>query len=181
MRLDARRNRERVLLAAREVFAEKQHDASMDDVARRAGVGIGTLFRNFPKRIDLVRALYEEDLQQLGPLAAELAITHKPWEGLVEWLQAFVAFSQANRAIICELSQPSERDPEFDRRAREQIDDAVGNVLDRALAARAVDPDLTPGDLVQLIGGIVLSIAADETRNDYLLNLMLRGIRTPRE
>lgn len=180
-RLDARLNRERLLIAAREIFTEKPLDASMDDVAKRAGVGTGTLFRNFPRRIDLVRAIYEENLEQLGTLAAELSTTREPWEGLVEWLHAFVAFSQANRSIIGEMSQASERDPEFDRRCRAQIDAAIGDVLDRALAARAVDPDLTTGDLVQLIGGIVLSIAADDTRNDYLLKLMLRGIQRSQE
>lgn len=180
-RLDARRNRERLLTAAREIFTENPHEASMDDVAKRAGVGTGTLFRHFPKRIDLIRAIFEENLVQLGTLAADLSTTREPWEGLVEWLHAFVTFSQANRAIIGEMSQPSERDPAFDRRCRSQIDAAIGDVLDRALTARAVDPGLTAGDLVQLIGGMVLSIAADDTRNDYLLRLMLRGIRRPQE
>lgn len=180
-RLDARLNRERLLVAACEIFAERPLDASMEDVARRAGVGTGTLFRNFPRRIDLVRAIYEESLEKLGTLAAELSATRAPWEALVEWLHAFVIFSQANRAIIGEMSQASERDPAFDRRCRAQVDAAIGDVLDRALAAREVDPGLTVADLVQLIGGIVLSIAADETRNEYLLKLMLRGIRRPQE
>lgn len=180
-RLDARLNRERLLIAAREIFTEKPHDASMDDVAKRAGVGTGTLFRNFPRRIDLVRAIFEENLEQLGTLSAELSTMCEPWEGLVEWLHAFVAFSQANRAIIGEMSQPSERDPAFDRRCRAQIDSAIGDVLDRALAAREVDPDLTAGDLVQLIGGMVLSITPDDTRIDYLLKLLLRGIQRPKE
>lgn len=181
MRLDARRNRERLLVAAHEIFTEKPRTASMDDVAKRAGVGTGTLFRNFPTRIDLIHAIYEENLQQLGALAAELSNTHEPWAGLVEWLHAFVAFSQTNRAIIAEMNQASNHDPSFDRRTTEQIDSAVGNVLDRAHAAHAVDPDLTARDLVQLIGGIVLFMATDDTRNEYLLGLMLRGIQTPRD
>ena len=95
-------------------------------------MGTGTLFRNFPTRIDLVRAIYEENLLGLGALAAEISITHEPWEALVEWLHAFVAFSQTNRAIIGELNQASNYDSEFDRRTTEQIDTAVVNVLDRA-------------------------------------------------
>ncbi|GGM63000.1 TetR/AcrR family transcriptional regulator [Microbacterium saperdae] len=179
MRADARRNRERLLIAAHEVFTEKPHEASMDDVAKRAGVGTGTLFRNFPTRIDLIRAIYEENLQQLGALAAEISRTREPWEGLVEWLHAFVVFSQMNRAIIGELNQAANHDPEFDRRTTEQIDTAVGNVLKRAHAAHAVDPDLTARDLVQLIGGLVLFMATDDTRNDYLLGLIVRGIQMP--
>lgn len=151
----------------------------MDDVARQAGVGVGTLFRNFPTRLDLVRELYEENLQQLATLAHQLSARREPWEGLVEWLQAFVSFSQTNRVIIGELNQANNHDPEFDRRTTAQIDAAVGNVLDRALAVHAVDPALTARDLVQLVGGIVLFMATDDTRNEYLLSLILKGIRLP--
>lgn len=179
MRLDARRNRERILVAARRIFAQRPHEASMDDVARQAGVGVGTLFRNFPTRLDLVRELYEENLQQLATLAHQLSARREPWEGLVEWLQAFVSFSQTNRVIIGELNQANNHDPEFDRRTTAQIDAAVGNVLDRALAVHAVDPALTARDLVQLVGGIVLFMATDDTRNEYLLSLILKGIRLP--
>ncbi|GAA3819514.1 TetR/AcrR family transcriptional regulator [Cellulomonas soli] len=179
MRADARRNRERLLAAAREVFAEKPNDASMDDVARRAGVGIATLFRNFPKRIDLVGALYDEDLDALADRAAELAATRQPWEALTEWLDAFVTFTQAKRTIFAEVIQSFERDPESAQRTRDRIDAAVGTVLERAHAAGEVDPDLTVHDLIQLIGGLVLSVATDDSRTPYLLGLVLRGIRAP--
>ncbi|MGB7963304.1 MAG: hypothetical protein WCF12_10160 [Propionicimonas sp.] len=77
------------------------------------------------------------------------------------------------------LPRAAERSPAAAQHARDSIDAAVGSVLDRALAAGEVDPGLTPPDLVQLIGGMVLSIAANDSRNEYLLRLLLRGMRAP--
>src|ERR1700734_3344562 len=89
MRADARRNYERLVAAAREVFAREGGSASMEAIAREAGVGVGTLYRHFPKRIDVVEAVYRTDVDTLV-LAAEKAVANlEPWPALVNWLEEF--------------------------------------------------------------------------------------------
>jgi len=90
MRADARRNYQRLLAAGRAVLTERGSEASMEEIAKTADVGVGTLYRHFPRRIDLVEAVYREDVDGLVSLAQELAETAEPWDGLVQWLQAFV-------------------------------------------------------------------------------------------
>jgi AcrR family transcriptional regulator len=178
MRADARRNRERVFQVAREMFSEDPHSAGMDEIARRAGVGIGTLYRNFPSRIDLIEAIYREDLAALATLADRLIETRNPWDALAEWLLGFARFTESKRAILGELGQAFEANPDLAAQARHQIDSAALKVLTRAHAAGAVRPDVTAPDLIQLVGGFVLFIAADPERTDHLLGVVLDGLRT---
>src|SRR5919112_5514942 len=88
-RADARRNFDALLAAAREAFAEQGSDASLEDIARRAGVGIGTLYRNFPTRQDLFESVYLGEVEELCA-AAEAAMAQPPWEALASWLRRFV-------------------------------------------------------------------------------------------
>jgi AcrR family transcriptional regulator len=179
MRADARRNRERLLEAARELLADLDHDCGMDEIAARAGVGVGTLYRNFPRRVDLVEAIYREDLEALGTLAGELGQTHEPFDALAGWLLAFVRFAEDKRAIMGELGPAFDKDPELGMQSRRVIDGALDQLLGPAAAAGSVRRDLTANDLVHLVGGMVMSIAADPSRNDYLLGIVLDGIRPP--
>src|SRR3954463_8355120 len=88
-RADALRNYEKLLAAAREAFTEADRSASLEDIARRAGVGIGTLYRNFPTRADLVEAVYVDEVEALSRSADESA-QRDPWDALTSWLQRFV-------------------------------------------------------------------------------------------
>src|SRR3954447_24571644 len=90
-RADALRNYEKLLAAAREAFTEADRSASLEDIARRAGVGIGTLYPHFPTRADLVEAIYVDEVEALSRSAEELAELG-PWEGLTAWLQRFVGY-----------------------------------------------------------------------------------------
>src|SRR3954453_8941279 len=101
-RADARRNYEKLLAAAREAFTEADRDASLEDIARRAGVGIGTLYRNFPTRSDLVEAVYVDEVDALSRSAAELAEL-EPWEALSAWLRRFVGYVATKQALTEEL------------------------------------------------------------------------------
>src|SRR4051794_7332359 len=105
LRADARRNRERLVQVARTVFADRGSEASMEEIAKAADVGVGTLYRHFPRRIDLVEAVYRDDVDGLVALATELSETAEPWDGLVRWLQAFVKYAQSKRVFLTELHE----------------------------------------------------------------------------
>src|SRR3954452_13056733 len=101
-RADALRNYERLVAAAREAFTEADRSASLEDIARRAGVGIGTLYRHFPTRADLVQAIYVDEVEALSRSAAELAAL-EPWEALTSWLGRFVGYVATKHALADEL------------------------------------------------------------------------------
>src|SRR5689334_8589421 len=106
-RADARRNFDALLAAARDAFAENGTEASLEDIARRAGVGIGTLYRNFPTRQDLFEAVYVEEIDQLGQVAAAVAEL-PPWEALTAWIGQFVSYAATKRAVIEALNRESD-------------------------------------------------------------------------
>src|SRR3954465_7319009 len=101
-RADALRNYEKLVAAAREAFTEADRSASLEDIARRAGVGIGTLYRNFPTRAGLVQAVYVDEVEALSRSAAELADL-EPWEALSGWLHRFVGYVATKQALSREL------------------------------------------------------------------------------
>src|ERR1041385_6284578 len=101
-RADALRNYEKLVAAAREAFTEADRSASLEDIARRAGVGIGTLYRHFPTRADLIEAVYVEEVEALCRTAEELS-GDEPWEALVNWLHRFVAYMTTKQALADEL------------------------------------------------------------------------------
>src|SRR3954462_10312967 len=97
-RADAMRNYEKLVAAGREAFTEADRSASLEDIARRAGVGIGTLYRPFPTRTDLVQAVYVDEVEVLSRSAAELSDL-EPWEALTAWLQNFVGYVTPKQAL----------------------------------------------------------------------------------
>ena len=177
MRADARRNYDRLVTAAREEFAAHGREASIEDVAKRAGVGIGTLYRHFPRRIDLVEAVYSDDVETLVAVADEVQSLPDAFEALTRWLEAFVRYADTKRALLNELHDAFERNPELRVQLRERLLDAAGQVLERAKAADVVRPDLTAGDLLQLVGGMCMSATATLPQNERLLSYVLAGIR----
>src|SRR3954449_10449066 len=102
-RADALRNYEKLVAAGREAFTEADRSASLEDVARRAGVGIGTLYRHFPTRTDLVQAIYVDEVEALSRSAGELAADVDPWEALTAWLGRFVGYVATKQALADEL------------------------------------------------------------------------------
>src|SRR3954470_6353560 len=97
-RADARRNYDKVLAAAREAFAEGGESTALEEIARRAGVGIGTLYRNFPNRQALLEALYIDEVEEVCRSAAELDGA-EPWEALTEWFQRFIGYMATKKAL----------------------------------------------------------------------------------
>jgi AcrR family transcriptional regulator len=177
LRADARRNHERLVQAARAVFAERGSEASMEEIARAAEVGVGTLYRRFPRRIDLVEAVYREDVQALVTTADELLLRDDAWDALGAWLAAFVRYAHAKRTFLTELHEAFEKCPDLAVSSRERIHTATGAVLARAQAAGVARPDIDAVELMQLVGGMCMAKGATLEQNERLLTFVLDGVR----
>ncbi len=176
MRADARRNYDRLVTAAREVFSKCGGGASMEAIAREAGVGVGTLYRHFPKRIDIVEAVYRTDVDQLVG-AAETAIAElEPWRALDVWLNAFVRYAQSKRTFLNELREAFEKNPEFKLASRERIDRAAELVVRGAQDAGVVRTDIDGADLMQLMGPMCTSATLSQDQSHRLLAMVLDGL-----
>lgn len=177
MRADARRNRQRVFDAARELFSTAESDPSMEQIARSAGVGIGTMYRNWPSRSALVEAIYREDLAGLTAGAAHYHDEHEPWDALVLWLRDYLDHARSKRGMLTELSVAFDARPELLSESRRQVVEATNVVLEPAQRAGVVRDDLTAADLMQLVRGIVLSAIVPPDRYTMLLDVVLDGLR----
>ncbi len=179
MRADARRNRERLVTAARDVLTARGSDASMEEIARAADVGVGTLYRHFPRRIDLVEAVYREDVDGLVALAHTVERDCEPWDALAGWLVGFVRYAEAKRTFLTELHEAFEKSPDLALRSREKIRGALGAVLARAQAAGVARGDVDQADVMQLVGGMCMARGSSGAQNERLLGLVLDGLRPP--
>jgi AcrR family transcriptional regulator len=176
-RADALRNYEKLVAAAREAFTEADRSAALEDIARRAGVGIGTLYRNFPTRTDLVQAVYVDEVEALARSAEALADT-EPWEALTAWLQNFVGYVATKQALAEELFavDDAERLAVF-ASCRAMLYAAGEPLLRRAQDAGIARPDVTIEEVIRLVGGIAKIPADDATDVQRLLAVALDGLR----
>jgi AcrR family transcriptional regulator len=178
MRADARRNRERVLAAAEELFAEQGLRVQMADVARRAGVGVGTVCRNFPTKESLIGALLDEMIEPLV-VASELALADPdPASGLRSYVEAMADLQARSRGLAEQMSAHFERDGQPVKLALRRN---VAAMLRRAQDAGAVRDDIGPADLALLFCGIAQSavLAGDvgATQRRRYLTIVLDGLR----
>ena len=172
-RADARRNYDKLVAAAREAFTEADRSASLEDIARRAGVGIGTLYRNFPTRADLVEAVYVDEVEALARSAGASAEL-EPWEALTTWLQRFVGYVATKQALTDELFAIAERDAAVFAGCRAMLHAAGEPLLRRAQEAQVVRPDVAIDEVVRMVGGIA-KIPADDavtTTRPYVCSRM---------
>ena len=179
MRADAQRNYDRLLSAARDVFAVRGSEAAMEEIAKKADVGVGTLYRHFPRRIDLVEAVYRDDVAILVTLADSVAATEAPLDALRDWLEGFVRYAQGKRVFLTELHEAFEKNPDLALDSREKIRSAAGVVLQRAQEAGLARDDIDAADLMQLVGGMCMSRTSSLEQNERLLALVLDGISSP--
>ena len=153
-RADAVRNRERVLEAAKAVFSAGGVDASLEAVARRAGVGIGTLYRHFPTREALYEAVYRREVEQLGDLAEQLKNEAKPVDALRRWLRSNVEFVATKKGMSAALALAAHGSAELHSYTFDRLTRAVGALLDRAVAAGEIRSDVSPEDLLRALVGM---------------------------
>jgi AcrR family transcriptional regulator len=180
LRADARRNYERLVDAARKVFADQGGGASMESIAKHAGVGVGTLYRHFPRRIDVVEAVYRDDVDVLVATAERGVSELEPWAALEAWLQAYVAYGRAKRTFLNELHEAFEKNPDLKPASRERISAACDLVLRRAQDAGQARTDIDGTDLMQLVSPMCTSPTLDPGQGERLLAMILDGLRPPR-
>jgi AcrR family transcriptional regulator len=153
-RSDALRNRERLLEAAKAVFSLGGADASLEAVARQAGVGIGTLYRHFPTREELFEAVYRREVQQLSELAEELKGEAAPVDALRRWLRSNVEFVATKKGMSAALALAVHRSSDLHAYSLDRLTKAVGALLDRAVAAGEIRSDVSPEDLLRTLVGM---------------------------
>ena len=170
-RADARRNFDALLLAARDAFAEHGVNASLEDIARRAGVGIGTLYRNFPTRDALIEAVYMNEVDGVV-VAAEAVSDLPPWDAFRSWLDSFFDYVGTKRVLIDGLN----RDSLVMKTCRVALYGAGGPVLERAQAAGVVRPDVTIEDVLVMFSGIA-NAKVDPGQLARVIDIAVDGLR----
>ncbi len=153
-RADATRNRERVLEAAKAVFSAGGPDASLEAVAKRAGVGIGTLYRHFPTREALFEAVYRREVEQLSELAEQLKSAASPVDALRRWLKSNVELVATKKGMITALALVVQGSSELYAYSFDRLTRAVGTLLDRAVAAGEIRADISPEDVLRALIGM---------------------------
>jgi AcrR family transcriptional regulator len=180
LRSDAERNRRRILEAAEEVFAERGLDVSLDDIAAAAGVGVGTVYRRFPDKDDLIDALFEDKIGEVEQVAREALSLEDPWEGFEAFMRAVCRLQAKDRGLK-EALLARDRGRERVAMARDRIAPIATQVLRRAQDAGVVRTDLGPFDVPMM--HFAVGFVAERTRGlapDYwerLLTVLLDGVK----
>jgi AcrR family transcriptional regulator len=175
-RADARRNYDKVLAAAREAFAEGGESTALEEIARRAGVGIGTLYRHFPTRQALLEAVYVGEVEEVCRSAA-LLDGADPWEALDAWLERVIAYMGTKRALAHELLNYLDQDASVFKTSRAALYESGQPLLVRAQEAGVVRPDVTIADVMQMVIGISKVPTADPSQVRHILRVAIDGLR----
>jgi AcrR family transcriptional regulator len=175
-RADALRNHEKLVAAALAVFGESGTSASLEDIARRAGVGIGTLYRHFPTRQDLLEAVYIDEVEEMSRKAGDLADL-EPWDALVTWLRQFVRFAATKRALAEEMMNTIDAEAPVFVSCRTAITEAGEMLLQRAQDAGGARKDTNFTDVGRMVAGIAAIKATDPEQIDRILDVALDGLR----
>jgi AcrR family transcriptional regulator len=179
LRADAQRNYDRLIESARETFTELGGDTPLEEVARRAGVGIGTLYRHFPTRLDLLESIYRDDVDRLSVLARSLTAELGPWDAMVAWLEEFSTYAATKRVLLHEIVNVAGRDAEVLSHSRVVIAEAADLVIGGAQRAGVVRTDVDFSDVTRLVGGCTMMPGVDMAQQKRMLKLVLDGLRVP--
>lgn len=178
-RADSIRNRERLLDAATKIFASGAPQASLEAVARRAGVGIGTLYRHFPTREALFEAVYRHEVDHLFDLAQKRLKDEDPVEAMRKWLHANVRLVATKKGMIEALQLGAYGSSDLKAYSFERLTTAMGLLLDRASAAGGIRADISPEDLMRALVGIFYSqdVFREQARTLLLVDVFVDGLR----
>ncbi|WP_346146136.1 TetR/AcrR family transcriptional regulator [Kitasatospora cinereorecta] len=178
LRADALRNREKILAAAVRAFTTQGLDAHLEQIAKDAGVGTATLYRNFPTREALVEAVYRNEVAGLCDAATALLAQHTPLEALRAWTRLFLDYVTAKYGMIDALRAIAATGGNPHGHSREMIRDAIGTLMDACTAAGEIRTDIRPADIAAALEGIALTSAGAEHREqaERLLDLTLDGL-----
>jgi AcrR family transcriptional regulator len=179
-RADARRNYDRLLAAAAAAFAEHgADDVSLEEIARRAGVGIGTLYRHFPARQSLLEAVYRDQVDGLDVLAGKLLVGESPGDALGEWMRAFVAFGRTKRSLSSALVNSIGKNSELMSSCSKILRGRTEELLGRAQDAGEARPEVQCVDIFRLAHGLIMATDAepsDPDQPDRLLRLVTDSV-----
>ena len=178
-RADAERNRVRLLETAKAAFAEKGSGASLDEIARIAGVGAGTLYRHFPSRDALIEAVYRNETEQLVAAANRLAETHSPITALREWLLLFVDYMAAKHGIYEALNSIVGGTSDLYSASTAQVKQAIARLIDRAVASGDVGLDFDPLDLLRALAGVANISSGPDGKQAArrMVDILIAGVR----
>jgi AcrR family transcriptional regulator len=179
MRADARRNRERLLAAATEAFAEHGAEAPLEDIAKRAGVGIGTLYRHFPTRQALQESVFRSQVEAVCARGRDLADDPAPGDAFAAWLRALVGYLATKRGLSKALIATLGRDSELISSCSQVMMQTADQLLGRAQKAGAVRSDVSGMDVMRLVHGIAVATEHTPEETGRLLSLMFDGLRGP--
>ena len=179
LRADAQRNRERLLAAAMQAFAEEGEEVALESVAARAGVGIGTLYRHFPNRDALVVAAYQNEVDELCAAAADLLASLPADEALRAWADRFADYIATKRAMGNALRSAAASDSPLFANTREQILGALRLLLTAGVGDGTLRADVDPSDVIRVINGIWYLPDGPEWRDSVgrMLDLVIDGLR----
>jgi AcrR family transcriptional regulator len=181
-RADGQRNRERLMEAAKAMFADVGTDVGLDEIARRAGVGIGTLYRHFPTRDAIVEAVYRCEVEQLAGSATRLLGSSCPGEALQQWMRLFVDYIATKKVMAAALGSIVSGAPELYASSATQITDAMFLLVDRARAIGDIRPDVDPNDLLRALVGFTYGNTSPGWQASALrlIDILMAGLRTRR-
>jgi len=179
-RADSLRNREQLLAAAKAAFAETGAEAPLEEIARRAGVGIGTLYRHFPTRDALLAAVYRREVDQLTQSAERLMAEHPPLEAFERWLHLLVDYLAAKRVVAPALQASAEGAQAY-AAAGMPVTDTLGRLTERLVTSGAIRPDVRPQDLMRIIMGVAQGYDQPDWAPSArrLIDIVVAGLRPP--
>jgi AcrR family transcriptional regulator len=178
-RADAARNRARLLNTAKAAFAAKGSNASLDEIARTAGVGAGTLYRHFPTRDALIEAVYLNETQQLADAAKQLALSHSPVEALREWMRLFVGFIATKRVMAEALASLAGGTSALYATTTALVTAALALLVDRAVLSGDIRLELDPLDLLRALAGVAHTGPTPhlEESANRLIDVLIAGLQ----
>ncbi len=178
-RADAQRNRERILEVAKDVFTRDGAAASLDDIARRSGVGNATLYRHFPTRDALIEAVYRSEVEKLAAAEQRFAATMPPLEALRAWMLLFIDHVDSKRLIIPAMETVAGGSMRLIEGSRSLIHTAFTSAVKRAIASGELRADTNPDDFVRALVGVfhTTAIPGWEQSARRLVNILIAGSR----
>ncbi|NEW44246.1 TetR family transcriptional regulator [Nocardia cyriacigeorgica] len=181
LRADAARNQQRIVEAARQLFADHGLEITLDDVAERAGVGVGTVYRRFANKKELISEVFQQHLDEFAETAEECVGRPDPWQGLVQFFEYACRHMATNRGFS-EVMLEFEDDLEQFARVRDRIKPTVARIIDRAREAGALQPDVVASDffaMIHMVDGLAefARPVNDQVWRRYMA-LVLNGVRT---
>ncbi len=179
LRADARRNRDKLIEAAAQAFANHGTAASLEDIARRAGVGVGTLYRHFPTREHLVEVVYRHEVEVLCNAAQELSRERAPDQALEEWMHRFVGYIATKRGMADSLRILLNSNSELFADSYGMVPIALRGLIERAVADGSIRADVDSTDVLHALSGTYSMPNSPEwhERSRRLVRLLMDGLR----